>query len=96
MIKMALTQKVIVEAQYILGPKINSVFSRFINKPAISQTTGMPLVELQCLEEYFNTCKSNHATLTNLTDLNQKYDYFKSSFYQNVEKFFIENKNQFN
>ena len=54
MIKMALTQKVIVEAQYILGPKINSVFSRFTNESTGSQTTGMALAELQSLEDYFN------------------------------------------
>ena len=56
----------------------------------------MAFAELQSLEDYFNTCKLNHAILTNLSDLIREDDHFKSSFFQNVEELYNENKNQLN
>ena len=55
----------------------------------------MSLAQLQRFEKYFDIFKLNHAGLTDVPDLNREDDYFKSSFFQNVEDLYIENKNQF-
>ena len=93
---MPLSQQEIIDLQYGLGPKIKTVFENFIAKPVEEQTKGKAQVEIQRLEEYFNTSNGNHTALLQLRTLNREHEYFTAAFLQRVEDDYYWNKGKLN
>ena len=81
----------LIEAQENLTVKINNTYPKFASRPDVKRTLGASQAELQCLEDYFVSFKSNHVEILRYKDHNPELDYFTSSFIDEVEDFYFEN-----
>ena len=72
-----------------LSLKMNAIYTEFASQPKERKTYGRAQAQLQKLEEYFNSIKSNHAKIIiSAKNVDYEHEYFKSTPISDAEDYY--------